>query len=304
MTSTERQPRSPARRGTTEPGSLGPRSRHRAASWQAVLAEGEPREQSATSGTRPTVREGASVPRKAMRRPEVASGGPTMCDVQRPSASRAASDSLGSRAPGLVPRGSPVHASIASAASSEPGRPVHHLVRIAIEAGRRRARGPDRRTPASRVTRKAARAIPSSPKWSPSRRAPRRTGTDVAVPVDERHSGVSPSRSSQARRAPRSSPRPPRRDLLTGHSSPSCGCQGQRSPSNAASASATIAAIACSARSTLHSSPASGSCSLARKSSDTAGRAVQHLFTSVGSTTGHRGRTIASPTGRAVDAAA
>src|SRR5215469_16139511 len=62
----------------------------------------------------------------------------------------------------------------------------------------------------------------------------------------------------------------------------SAGWNGHRSPSKAASASATIAAIARSAASSLHSAPASGSCSLVRKSSANAGekkraRLAQHL---------------------------
>src|SRR6476659_8649702 len=55
-------------------------------------------------------------------------------------------------------------------------------------------------------------------------------------------------------------------------SSPSSGCHGHRSPSKAASASATIARIASSARASFHSAAASGSCSLARQSSANAGK--------------------------------
>ena len=54
-------------------------------------------------------------------------------------------------------------------------------------------------------------------------------------------------------------------------STSSAGWNGQRSPSNAASASATIVRIASSARAASHSPPASGSCSLGRQSSANAG---------------------------------
>src|SRR6476619_975508 len=65
-------------------------------------------------------------------------------------------------------------------------------------------------------------------------------------------------------------------------SSPSSGCHGHRSPSKAASASATIARIASSTRASSHSVATSGSCSLARQSSANAGkeeraRLAQHL---------------------------
>src|SRR6476620_7307293 len=65
-------------------------------------------------------------------------------------------------------------------------------------------------------------------------------------------------------------------------SSPSSGCHGHRSPSKAASASATIARIASSTRASSHSVATSASCSLARQSSANAGeqeraRLAQHL---------------------------
>src|SRR6476646_1670128 len=65
-------------------------------------------------------------------------------------------------------------------------------------------------------------------------------------------------------------------------SSPSSGCHGHRSPSKAASASATIARIASSTRASSHSVATRGSCSLARQSSANAGkqeraRLAQHL---------------------------